>query len=598
MADLIRATRLRWLPLALAATWTLLNAVKPLHVDDATFYHNAAQIAHDPFDPYGFALMRWDQLVPANHALAPPVLPYYWALGIRLFGNRPILWKLWLFPFVLLLAVALRELLARFARGWESSLLLLMIFSPVFLPGLNLMMDIPALALSLGSLVFFQWAGQRDSLPLAALAGLTAGLAMQTKYTAMLTPAVMIAYAVVFRKRFLGIYAVALAVFIFVGWEVWVACRYGESHFLYQLSYGDNSDEGRINMARGLCTILGAVAPALLIFGLAALRIPRWLGLVAGFVAATPYVLLGWPATGSAAWYEPKYEVLPEVFFGLIGAGVLMAVGAVGWRLAWPNGRGSFSRPFADDPSAAFLVLWFALELVGYFTISPFPAVRRLMGPFVPATLIMGRMAGPNRLINSRLAAGAVAASTLLGLGFFLVDYQEAVAEQQAAERAAALIHSEHSAGTIWYVGYWGLQFYAERAGMKQAVPLYHPFDKNLNWPSPSHFHSGDWLVIPSANVAQQTLYLDQRKLDLVWKVPVTDPLPLGTLDCYYAGTCPLHRQLGPRIVLRVFRVKAALVPLPPPAASGPLPGGKLALTRPSVKKLLRKENDLLQSYS
>jgi hypothetical protein len=162
---------------------------------------------------------------------------------------------------------------------------------------------------------------------------------------------------------------------------------------------------------------------------------------------------------------------------------------------------------------------------------------------------------------------GAVVASALLGLGFFVVDYHEALAQQQAAEKAVELIHSEHSAGTIWYVGYWGWQFHAERAGMKQAVPLYRPDDRDIAWPAPSHFHAGDWLVIPSANVAQQSLYLDRRKLQPAWNVPIGDSLPLGTLDCYYAGTCPLRRQRGPRLVLHIYRVKADLVPLPPPTS-------------------------------
>jgi hypothetical protein len=65
--------------------------------------------------------------------------------------------------------------------------------------------------------------------------------------------------------------------------------------------------------------------------------------------------------------------------------------------------------------------------------------------------------------------------------------------------------------------------------------------------------------------VPQQELYLDRRKLELAGEVPIVDSLPLGTLDCYYAGTCPLRRQQGPRLIVRIFRIKADLVPLLPP---------------------------------
>src|SRR5579871_952488 len=96
--------------LVLAAVLTGLNAAKPLHVDDATFYFNAEQIALHPFDPYGYTMLRWSDAVPALHALATPVLPYWWAAAIRIFGDRPVLWKLWLFPLALIFVASLAAL--------------------------------------------------------------------------------------------------------------------------------------------------------------------------------------------------------------------------------------------------------------------------------------------------------------------------------------------------------------------------------------------------------------------------------------------------------------------------------------------------------
>src|SRR5258707_14477507 len=84
---------------ALALILTLLNSVKPLHIDDTCYYYFANQIAQNPFDPYGFSLC-WDQQpVPANGILAPPLLPYWWAVALHLFGDQPFWWKVWLCPF-------------------------------------------------------------------------------------------------------------------------------------------------------------------------------------------------------------------------------------------------------------------------------------------------------------------------------------------------------------------------------------------------------------------------------------------------------------------------------------------------------------------
>src|SRR5690348_7059043 len=85
--------------LALALLYTLLNAVKPLQVDDAAYYYYAAQLAEHLTDPYGFTVFWYQWPQPANTVLAPPVLPYWWSLAIRLFGERPFFWKVWLLPF-------------------------------------------------------------------------------------------------------------------------------------------------------------------------------------------------------------------------------------------------------------------------------------------------------------------------------------------------------------------------------------------------------------------------------------------------------------------------------------------------------------------
>ena len=87
----------------------------------------------------------------------------------------------------------------RFARGVEMPLVWMTVLSPTFLPSFNLMLDIPAVALSLSALEVFFRACARRSWPLTALAGLIAGLAMETKYIAVTVPIAMLIYAVIYR---------------------------------------------------------------------------------------------------------------------------------------------------------------------------------------------------------------------------------------------------------------------------------------------------------------------------------------------------------------------------------------------------------------
>ena len=56
------------------------------------------------------------------------------------------------------------------------------------MPGLNVMLDVPSLALGLLSLVVFIRACDRSSVGTAILAGLIAGLAINTTWTGLLVP--------------------------------------------------------------------------------------------------------------------------------------------------------------------------------------------------------------------------------------------------------------------------------------------------------------------------------------------------------------------------------------------------------------------------
>jgi hypothetical protein len=552
-------------PLLLASAFTLINALKPLHVDDATFYANASHIARKPLDPYGFTLMVRDRPAAALHALAPPVLPYWWAAGIRLFGEHPFAWKLWLLPFAFLFVAALWTLLRRFAPGLELPLTVMTVFSPAVLPGFNLMMDVPALALSLVSLALFCRAADRDAALPAIAAGLIAGLAIQTKYTGLVAPAVLFAYAVVFRKVRLFILAALGTILIFAGWESLMVLRYGESHFLYQLFQGHNNDEPKSELLKALCPLLGAVAWPLTLLALTCLRSPRWLVIAAGLAGVLPYVVLASPAGATPDGPASAAVMARDASFAFSGVGVLLALAAVAWCLI----RGpAVGPPVTDAPvhmAAWFLVCWLLLEFAAYVLISPFPAVRRLIGIVVAGTVVAGHLGAQASAMAPRRAlwAGAVGASVLLGLGYFAVDYHEARAQQWAAAEAARRVRQASPNATAWFTGYWGFQFYAQRAGMKPVVPLCLPLDGSLAALPPSHLRAGDWLVIPSPNIPQQRLQMDVRKLELRAKVPVGDELPFATMMGYYSGKYALRQQRGPRLVVFLFRVRDDLIALP-----------------------------------
>jgi hypothetical protein len=563
--------------LLLACLYTLLDCVKPLVIDDTAYSYYARQAAEHPLDPYGFAVLWWQRPQPANYVLAPPVLPYWWSVAVRLFGESPVLWKFWLLPVSLLFAWALHALFRRFARGLELPLTWLTVLSPVFLPGLNLMLDVPALALSLTAVVLFLRAADRDSPALAALAGLVAGLAMQTKYTGFLAPAVMFLYAALYGKLRLWPAAVVPALQVFVGWEFLTALLYGQSHFLNATRWSSSTSLEKAGLWLPLLGILGTGAPVLTLLGLAALRARPWVLVLGGAVALLAYAAtacLGGMLHVEEIRLFPVHKLpaklpLEIITFGLLGALGVGVLAAVGLRLGLPPAarfaRAWRGRMYRDR---WFLVLWLGLELAGYFTLTPFPAVRRVLGIVVVATLLAGRLASRTcrSRARARLVYGLAAFSAVLGLGFAALDWWEGRAEKTLAESAAAAARAR-GGGTVWFVGHWGFQYYAEHCGMRPVVPAYGPSQGELLYvplPEPSLLREGDWLVQPEWRLTQQQIDLDPRRTEEVLRLTVTDPVPLRTVMCYYSGDTALqHRPAGARLEVTLYRVTADFVPAP-----------------------------------
>lgn len=562
-----------------AALLTLLDAPKPLHIDDAAYHYYAAQIADHPLDPYGFSVYWYHRPYPANEILAPPLLPYWWAAAIHFVGERPWLWKLWLFPFALLFSGSLYDLFRRFCPRLEVPLVWMTVLSPAFLPGFNLMLDVPALALALAATALFLRACDRDSFATAALAGLVAGLAAQTKYTGLVTPAVLLLWAALELRPHLWAAAVFVAVQVFVTWEFVVAVLYGESHFLFALRESTRPLEERLELFWSMAGILGGVGSAAALLGLAALGARRTLAVLAALLLVVLVVVAHVDAdfhVTNVVNHLPlgkqnpldAHVSLAFVLFGVIGVGVAAVPGALAWQVVRREQRvfRAWWRP--GRRAGWFLVLWLLLEAVAYPALTPFPAVRRLMGVVVVGTLLAGWLAARTCRGNPTLVWGVAAFSVLLGLVYAGVDFLDARAQEQLVVEAARRVAG--TGGATWFVGHWGWQYHAERLGMRPVVtayrpgqPWYEPSSGPIPLPPPSRLHRGDWLVVPGEPVHKQWIDLDPAYLELVEELSVTDPVRLRTVMCYYCGDTAIeYRPTETRLTVTLYRVTADFTPV------------------------------------
>jgi hypothetical protein len=553
---------------SLVLAYTLLNALKPLHIDDTAYYFYARQIAAHPLDPYGFTIVWGDAPQAAFEVLAPPGLPYWWSLALRV-TSEPWAWKLWLLPLVTCLVLSLHGLFRRFSGDLAVPLTVLTVLSPAFLPSLNLMLDVPAQALGLGSLWLFIRGAERSSPSLVVLSGVAAGCAMQTKYSALLAPAVMLAYAVTHRRLRWWPWSLLAALAVFVSWETFVAQRYGHSHFLHHLANPPEGDSLRYRTTLGLplLSLIGSLAPSLVVLGLAGLGM-RGAVVAAGALAGVlAYLVVAVGPSPGAAFSALGGETLStaERVFLLLGLVLSAVTGLLALRLSRPGGGKPSSdlTPVGAGAAEWFVCLWLGLEVVGFFAFTPFPAARRVLGLVVALTVLAGRATSwqPPR-------ARRVGAAAALGLGIpvallvFGLDLREADRQREAVRQAAAWIRGNASAqpglpasGTVWFTGHWGFQYYAESEGFETLIPEYPISPPPRLRPEPSRLRRGDWLVMPDESIDQPLIRIDPS-LRLARRIELDGRWPrLTTVPYFYSGNLAVDRSHRDGLELRIYRV-------------------------------------------
>jgi len=112
------------------------------------------------------------------------------------------------------------------------------------------------------------------------------------------------------------------------------------------------------------------------------------------------------------------------------------------------------------------------------------------------------------------------------------------------------LVRQRDPQATVWYVGHWGFQHYAERAGMKPVIP------------DQSYLQKGDWLVVPDRGINQQQILVDSNCTEEMARMRMDDPLPVRTVPSLYGGHIPLEHQDGPRFEVAIYCVTRAFMPV------------------------------------
>jgi hypothetical protein len=245
-------------------------------------------------------------------------------------------------------------------------------------------------------------------------------------------------------------------------------------------------------------------------------------------------------------WVRPADDArraIEAAVFAAWGWFTLLALIATAIRLA----RGNPASTGRTD--ALTLVGWWSVEVAGAVVLSPWPAVRRLIGVVVVGTVLAGHVVSWPRLSSTRrkLVGGIASFGVTLGVVVQLTDLDHATAVRTAVDRVAAWVRTHEPESVVWYVGQWGLRYYAQRAGWR-------PVD-----PGRTELGQGSWLVVPAAGAGTSSVEAP-ADAEFVCRFEQFGRWPIRTGPWYGGSNVAYRCGTGPILSLAVYRVGRATV--------------------------------------
>jgi 4-amino-4-deoxy-L-arabinose transferase-like glycosyltransferase len=460
---------------AAALACLLPFAGKAYHIDDPLFLWVARHVTEHPLDFYGFTVNWYGTEMPmAEVTKNPPLASYYAALAAAVFGWGEVALHLAFFA-VAAAAAAGSYAVAREFCHYPLVAALAAVFTPVFvLCGASVMCDMMMVACWVWAIALWVRGIKRDDGRLLAFAAVLVAASALSKYFGMSLVPLLFAYGL-FERRRPGAWAAFLLVpvAILAGYQWATDELYGRGLLFDAASYATAERlRGGLNVTyktlTGLAFAGGCLASALF---LAPLLWRRGHLAAGALVAAT--LALAPPLLATSAGGDPRWAF--HLQLGLLAAAGLHVLAlAVADLLA------------RRDGDAVFLFLW----VTGTFVFAAFlnwTISGRTFLPMAPAVgvLVARRLERAGGVAWPR-ALWALAPAAALALVVAWADYTLA----NTARAGAAAIREDpaNAAGTLWFEGHWGFQYYMQEAG---GVPL----DVQR-----SRLEAGDLLVVPLHN--------------------------------------------------------------------------------------------------
>jgi 4-amino-4-deoxy-L-arabinose transferase-like glycosyltransferase len=521
-----------WL-VGLCAVVPLLPFVpKAISIDAPVFVAVANQILAHPFDPFGFQMV-WDPTSPDAWAFNrnPPLLSYYLAMWIAVFGEVDTWLHVAMLPFSLLASLSFLGIARRLTdEGARPALLL--IAAPCYLVlATTLMLDVALLGFMLFA-VYALLRGAEAEAPAGGgagwqvAAGLSAAAAGLTKYVGFsIAPLLAAALVLLTPRRLAPMLRCLLPPLVIWGaWGAYTAALYGSVHF--SGSTDVVLDRGRFDpdefwnhitstpVYYGCCLIF-----PIFVWARALVRGSFASGLaVAGALLGAFVVNFVLPAG------EPERRIPLQA-----AEATFAALGLAGAVVVW----GASFRPSRIRSGAIeqFLLLWLAgLLFFSWFLNWHVNAADALLA-LPPVVLLIFR--DTELRPSPRMLGIWLAAMLPLSLALAWADLLQANVYRDAARKVVVEIGNQ--AGGRYFVGHWGLQHYLSKEGFESVVPPQY---------GRSDLEVDDW-VATARNISQLDVRqnMNEFKIRPVWLWKFESKFPLRTTNADAGGGFYSHHS-------------------------------------------------------
>jgi 4-amino-4-deoxy-L-arabinose transferase-like glycosyltransferase len=489
---------------------TSFNISKAVHIDDTVYLEIAKHILTDPLNPMSGKVNWADSVEPIHYLNQPPILSYLFALTMKFFGESEIALHLVIALFSLGAIVffyAVASLLDRKTAVLTTALFCL---GPAFIPSQNLMTDIPMIALWITFFWAILQAPAENNVNFRYIFTATIiAVACLVKYSSLVLIPILL-LDILLKKAWRHLWIIGIPIIVLVGWSFFNYHDYGGVHILSRPtpSY-DLLRLKRIILAWIIG--LGAVSPFSLIFipSLFARRDGRILVCVCIFVSVLVFFL------EFAHWKDTIINTYLRI--GFFANGILVFSATLTLFL-----KKTLSQRIATPPEQTHyyftLLTWFLGGIIFVIFFAPFIAVRHLL--LVIPVVILVMVTSVIHTVKKKWIYAGMVATISLGLILGISDWTFANTYRVQANRIARSLKPQ-SHGTIWSVGHWGWQWYANKAGMKQ-------YDFN-----DSRLEKGDFLIIAYSTHRQKinpTHWKYLKKIDEI-KVDATLTTFLRTMS-------------------------------------------------------------------